>query len=119
MSLRRLVVIWLLLLALPLQALAASQVGDCHGGTAGPASHGMATMAPHDDAAPPCHDDPPADACSVCAACCLAVVLPAVLAAPAGAGAHAAPRAVAPGDLQPAPLARLERPPRTAHIGQG
>jgi hypothetical protein len=120
-SLRRLFVIGLLLLALPLQALASAAMLHGQGGGPGGLEWATATVdesasATHETA--PCHQDEPAGPCSECADCCLALVLTRQAAAPAALGPQAAPVAAPRPDPASAPQARLERPPRTLHTGR-
>lgn len=123
--------LWLLLLALPLQGVTAATMAHCgaardvavamaHAGHAGHAGHDHAAMqaaAAHgdEDAGTPGKSvHPGAHACSACAACCMALGLPAAL--PVLPEPEVGPVAALPAG---APAERfvtggLERPPRTA-----
>ncbi len=108
MSITRALVLWLLMLALPLQGLASVRWADCHADHGAHAMHHAPTEAA-DDAAPAADD---ATSCNVCAACSMtAAPAPALPVLPqAAVPERAAPR-VADG-LPSAPSHRLERPPR-------
>jgi hypothetical protein len=113
MSIWRLILLCLLLVALPLQGLAAGGFADCHQGAGVPASTAPSAdhdPASHDDA--PCHEAD-STACSACAACCVAAVLPGGV----PSLRQVDPQSARPTATPPAPRsvlpARLERPPRT------
>jgi hypothetical protein len=130
MPITRALLLWLLMLALPLQGLASVRWADCH---SGPGRHAAIAHADHDSAA---HHDgheghsghqghamphaqaaidddaEVATACSVCAACCVVAApapAPAVMASEPEPG-HLAPPAI--GSPLSALPHRLERPPR-------
>jgi hypothetical protein len=117
----RLLLIWLMVLALPVQGLAAAGLMHCapiHERVDGQGHHGDAAHAHVDHAA---HDGHAADAidhaahghtCSACAACCPAIGLPAhgvdLPSAPVGGFAAGAAQSAGPSFVP----AGLERPPR-------
>lgn len=112
MSIWRLILLCLLLVALPLQGLAAGGFADCHPGAGVPLSMApsMDAASAHDDA--PCHEAE-STACSACAACCVAAVLPGSVPPLRQADPQSAPQAALPAAKASVPAARLERPPRT------
>ncbi len=108
MSITRALVLWLLMLALPLQGLASVRWAECHADHGAHAMHHAPTQTV-DDAASATDD---ANSCSVCAACSMtAAPAPALPVLPDTAlPERAAPRVAA--GLPSAPSHRLERPPR-------
>lgn len=110
---------WCLLLALPMQGLAATGVGDCHGAEAPAAAMAVPMAFDHADAsaaadtAPtPCHE-PEASTCSACAACCGVAVLGAAVVPLRHPGAAGMPVAALPLPPASAWALPLERPPRS------
>ncbi len=129
MSIARLLVLWLVMLALPLQGLASVRGLACHeagpmattAAQAGHHQHGDGHAAHHDDtlADHAAVDESPGVAttvCAFCAACCMTAAPAPTL--PVVPGVEAAtPTSVQAADKPPAGSAqRLERPPRQ-HTG--
>lgn len=122
--------LWLVVLAVPLQGLAAATMLNCtatHGAEAAAAGHDDHDDHDHDHdhaAMAAVHDDPAADAgavhaadhkCSACAACHASIGLPVALPElPAidAVQAHPVPRA---SGGEPFLTGGLERPPRSTH----
>jgi hypothetical protein len=133
----RTLLLWVMVLVMPLQAVAASVMQMCmhhhasvpasvavaygeieHAGTSG---HGMASHAdchgsaaaadsgPDDGSAPS-----PASTCSACAAGCMMLALPFPLALPSLAGVAQAQPAYAAATWVSEQVVRLDRPPRSA-----
>lgn len=138
MSLTRALLLWLLMLALPMQGLASVRWANCHDAPGGHAAVAVTKAASIQGHAPSGHDHHAghgghldhgmvhADAsasddaeaatttCSVCAACCVVAApapAPTVLASEQEPG-HATPATF--GAPPSAPPHRLERPPRAA-----
>ena len=120
----RLMVVWLLALALPLQGVAATVMKVCapaHVQAGVPADadrHAAQTQggsAGAGDVAP-CHLEasPGAHSCSACAACCAATALPASPIALQGAVPHAEPAPSAASSYLSPDGPSLERPPNHA-----
>jgi len=113
-SVWRLVLLCLLSLVLPMQGLAASLHGQAMAG-GGESTIGAQAYEADAEGPAPCHEPESAE-CSVCAACCLAVALPASVPAwrvPAPADAPHGAVSEAP---RPVLASRLERPPRTTSL---
>lgn len=82
----RFLLAWMLVLALPLQGLAAGVLGACHGTVDQAAVAVVSAAVVQGDAADvqhPCHaqpSQPDAASCSACAACCTAAMAPQAMA---------------------------------------